>query len=87
MDQVVETLGYKLTGELDEEKAQRLADNPYTFRPAEAKMASLHAKLARQLEQALPPTTRPLPLPGGAGEEDGRPSAYRVCRSGGAAAG
>jgi len=52
MDQVVETLGYKLTGELDEEKAQRLADNPYTFRPAEAKMASLHAKLARQLEQA-----------------------------------
>jgi hypothetical protein len=59
MDQVVETLGYKLTGDLDEEKAQRLADNPYTFRPAEAKMASLHAKLARQLEQALPPTTRP----------------------------
>ncbi|MGY6038119.1 DUF3549 family protein [Aeromonas sp. AE23HZ002T15] len=52
MDQVVETLGYKLTGELDEEKAERLADNPYTFRPAEAKMASLHAKLARQLEQA-----------------------------------
>lgn len=52
MDQVVETLGYKLTGDLDEEKAQRLADNPYTFRPAEAKMASLHAKLARQLEQA-----------------------------------
>ena len=52
MDQVVETLGYKLTGELDEEKAQRLADNPYTFRPAEAKMASVHAKLARQLEQA-----------------------------------
>ncbi|MGL5179535.1 MAG: DUF3549 family protein, partial [Aeromonas veronii] len=34
MDQVVETLGYKLTGDLDEEKAQRLADNPYTFRPA-----------------------------------------------------
>lgn len=52
MDQVVETLGYKLTGDLDEEKAQRLAENPYTFRPAEAKMASLHAKLARQLEQA-----------------------------------
>ena len=52
MDQVVETLGYKLTGDLDEEKAQRLADNPYTFCPAEAKMASLHAKLARQLEQA-----------------------------------
>ncbi|HDO1329174.1 TPA: DUF3549 family protein [Aeromonas veronii] len=52
MDQVVETLGYKLTGDLDEEKAQRLADNPYTFRPAEAKMASLHAKLASQLEQA-----------------------------------
>ncbi|MEG0008283.1 MAG: DUF3549 family protein [Aeromonas sp.] len=51
MDQVVETLGFKLTGELDEEKAERLADNPYTFRPAEAKMASLHAKLARQLEQ------------------------------------
>ncbi|WP_310597194.1 DUF3549 family protein [Aeromonas aquatica] len=51
MDQVIETLGYKLTGELDEEKAGRLADNPYTFRPAEAKMASLHAKLARQLEQ------------------------------------
>ncbi|MGL5302976.1 MAG: DUF3549 family protein [Aeromonas sp.] len=52
MDQVVATLGYQLTGELDEEKAQRLADNPYTFRPAEAKMASLHAKLAHQLEQA-----------------------------------
>ena len=50
MDQVVETLGYKLTGDLDEEKAQRLADNPYTFRPAEAKMASLHAKLPTQVQ-------------------------------------
>lgn len=52
IEQVVTTLGYKLTGELDEEKAQRLAENPYTFRPAQAKMASLHAKLAKQLGQA-----------------------------------
>ena len=52
MDLVVETLGYKLTGELDDATAKRLADNPYTFRPAEAKMASLHAKLGCQLEQA-----------------------------------
>ena len=79
MDQVVETLGYKLTGELDEEKAQRLAENPYTFRPVEAKMASLHAKLARQLEQAPRPTSR-----GSATiwrprhQRDGRPLAYRV---------
>jgi hypothetical protein len=52
MDLVAETLGYKLTGDLDDATAKRLADNPYTFRPAEAKMASLHAKLGRQLEQA-----------------------------------
>ncbi|SIP89947.1 Protein of unknown function [Aeromonas sp. RU39B] len=51
MELVVETLGYQLTGELDESKADKLASNPWTFRPAEAKMASLHARLARQLGQ------------------------------------
>ncbi|PJG60545.1 DUF3549 family protein [Aeromonas cavernicola] len=51
MEQVVDILGYQLTGELNEAEAKRLADNPYTFRPAEAKMACVHAKLAYQLEQ------------------------------------
>ncbi|MEW7864774.1 DUF3549 family protein [Aeromonas diversa] len=51
MDLVVETLGYQLTGELDEAKAEKLANNPWTFRPAEAKMAALHARLSRQLAQ------------------------------------
>lgn len=49
MDLVIETLGCRLTGELDETAAERLANNPWTFRPAEAKMAALHARLSRQL--------------------------------------
>lgn len=51
MELVVETLGYQLSGELDEAKAEKLASNPWTFRPAEAKMAALHARLSRQLAQ------------------------------------
>ena len=41
-DDTPEPVAIPITGELD----------LHTFRPAEAKMASLHAKLARQLEQA-----------------------------------
>ncbi|MGL5947725.1 MAG: DUF3549 family protein [Aeromonas sp.] len=50
MAQVVELLGQQLTGELDEDKAQQLAQNPFIFRPAEVKLAGVHAKLARQLD-------------------------------------
>lgn len=59
MDQVVETLGYKLTGDLDEEKAQRLADNPYTFRPAEAKWPVCTPNWRASWSRPLRPITMP----------------------------
>ena len=47
----------KLTGELDEE-AQRLGRQPPHLPSGRGQMASLHAKLARQLGRPFQPTTR-----------------------------
>lgn len=42
---VVEAMGTRLTGQMDEKQEQKLANNPYTFKPSEDKMASFHSQV------------------------------------------
>lgn len=49
---VIEAMGSTLNTEPTEEEQQKLAANPYTFKPNDDKMAVFHAKLRQQL--ALP---------------------------------
>ncbi|WP_217515079.1 DUF3549 family protein [Vibrio metschnikovii] len=46
---VLEAMGSRLTGELTEAQQQKLANNPYTFKPSEEKMAIIHSQIRRQL--------------------------------------
>ncbi len=46
---VVEALGATLEQKPDEKQQERLANNPYTFKPAELKKAVFHAKLNQDL--------------------------------------
>ncbi|WP_217510891.1 DUF3549 family protein [Vibrio metschnikovii] len=46
---VLEAMGSRLTGELTEAQQQKLANNPYTFKPSEEKMAVIHSQIRRQL--------------------------------------
>lgn len=46
---VLEAIGSRLTGELTEAQQQKLANNPYTFKPSEEKMAVIHSQIRRQL--------------------------------------
>jgi hypothetical protein len=47
---VVEAMGTRLGGQLDEEQEQKLANNPYTFKPADDKMAVFHSQIRAYLE-------------------------------------
>lgn len=42
---VVEAMGTRLGGKLDEQQEQKLANNPYTFKPSEDKMAVFHSQI------------------------------------------
>lgn len=47
---VLEAMGSQLQQELSEEQQQKLANNPYTFKPAEEKMAVFHSQIRAQLK-------------------------------------
>lgn len=47
---VVEAMGTRLGGKLNEEQEQKLANNPYTFKPAEDKMAVFHSQVRALLD-------------------------------------
>lgn len=47
---VLEAMGTRLGGELSEEKQQKLANNPYTFKPTEDKMAVFHSQIRAELD-------------------------------------
>ncbi len=49
---VLEAMGTRLTHQLDEQQQQKLANNPFTFKPGEEKMAMLHSLIRADL--ALP---------------------------------
>ncbi|PWI34476.1 DUF3549 domain-containing protein [Vibrio albus] len=49
---VLEAMGSRLNKQLDEEQQQKLANNPYTFKPAEDKMAVFHSQLRASLDIA-----------------------------------
>ncbi|WP_417618153.1 DUF3549 family protein [Oceanisphaera sp.] len=51
---LVEQLGQDVTAELTDEQQQRLAQTPFTFQPAQDKLAAFHARLG--LELNLPPS-------------------------------
>lgn len=46
---VVEAMGTRLSQEMSEEQQQKLASNPYTFKPTEDKMALFHSLVRAQL--------------------------------------
>ncbi|WP_108652067.1 DUF3549 family protein [Dongshaea marina] len=54
LESVAEILGSNLTGNLNEEQQQRLASNPAVFKPAQEKLALLHAMIAEKFH--LPPS-------------------------------
>ena len=47
---VVEAMGTRLNQEMSEEQQQKLANNPYTFKPAEDKMAVFHSQIRADLD-------------------------------------
>ncbi|ARC91558.1 hypothetical protein B6A42_04685 [Vibrio coralliilyticus] len=47
---VVEAMGTRLSQEMTEEQQQKLSNNPYTFKPAEDKMAVFHSQIRAQLD-------------------------------------
>lgn len=47
---VVEAMGTRLSQEMSEEQQQKLSNNPYTFKPAEEKMAVFHSQVRAQLD-------------------------------------
>ncbi|MGR5235622.1 DUF3549 family protein [Vibrio alfacsensis] len=47
---VVEAMGTRLSEEMSEEQQQKLANNPYTFKPAEEKMAVFHSQVRANLD-------------------------------------
>lgn len=47
---VVEAMGTRLGGSLDEEQQQKLANNPYTYKPTEDKMALFHSQIRALLD-------------------------------------
>jgi hypothetical protein len=49
---VLEAMGSRLNKQLNEEQQQKLANNPYTFKPAEDKMAAFHSQLRASLDMA-----------------------------------
>ena len=49
---VLEAMGSRLSQQLNEEEQQKLANNPYTFKPAEDKMAIFHSHLRASLDMA-----------------------------------
>lgn len=46
---VIEAMGTRLNQSMSEEQQQKLANNPYTFKPSEDKMAVFHSQLRAQL--------------------------------------
>ncbi|ENI4128646.1 DUF3549 family protein [Vibrio fluvialis] len=46
---VIEAMGTRLNQELSDEQQQKLANNPYTFKPAEDKMAVFHSQIRANL--------------------------------------
>ncbi|RJX67538.1 DUF3549 family protein [Vibrio sinensis] len=46
---VIEAMGTHLNQDMDEEKQQKLANNPYTFKPSEDKMAVFHSQIRADL--------------------------------------
>ncbi|WP_456296076.1 DUF3549 family protein [Vibrio sp. AK197] len=49
---VLEAMGTRLNQEIDEEQQQKLANNPYTFKPSEDKMAVFHSQVRALLDLA-----------------------------------
>ncbi|WP_394241958.1 DUF3549 family protein [Vibrio astriarenae] len=47
---VLEAMGSRLSSDLTEEQQQKLANNPYTFKPSEDKMAVFHSQIRAQLD-------------------------------------
>ncbi|EGR2794679.1 DUF3549 family protein [Vibrio navarrensis] len=47
---IIEAMGTRLSQEMSEEQQQKLASNPYTFKPADDKMAVFHSQLRAQLD-------------------------------------
>lgn len=47
---VVEAMGIRLNKELTEEQQEKLANNPYTFKPSEDKMAVFHSQIRAELD-------------------------------------
>ncbi|SON50330.1 DUF3549 family protein [Vibrio tapetis] len=47
---VLEAMGTRLGGEVSEEQQQKLANNPYTFKPSDDKMAVFHSQLRASLD-------------------------------------
>ncbi|MBN3491552.1 DUF3549 family protein [Vibrio neptunius] len=47
---VVEAMGTRLSQEMTEEQQQKLSNNPYTYKPAEDKMAVFHSQIRAQLD-------------------------------------
>lgn len=47
---VVEAMGTRLGGEVSEAQEQKLANNPYTFKPSEDKMAVFHSQIRALLD-------------------------------------
>lgn len=46
---LLEAMGHRLNQSLSEEQQQKLASNPYTFKPSEDKLAVLHSQIRAQL--------------------------------------
>lgn len=46
---VIEAMGTRLNQEMSDEQQQKLANNPYTFKPADDKMAVFHSQIRAQL--------------------------------------
>ncbi len=49
---VIEAMGSRLNGKLSQEQQQQLAQNPYTFKPTEDKLALFNSLLKTELNQA-----------------------------------
>ncbi|OLQ89331.1 hypothetical protein BIY21_15365 [Vibrio ponticus] len=47
---VVEAMGTRLNQDMSEEQQQKLANNPYTFKPSEDKMAVFHSQIRADLD-------------------------------------
>jgi len=47
---VIEAMGTRLNQEMSEEQQQKLSNNPYTFKPAEDKMAVFHSQIRAELD-------------------------------------